>query len=151
MKMNNALLFTILALSAGMMIPFQSAMNAQLGKALLNPYYAALTVFLVAAAGISIYIAAAGYPLPSSTQFAKVPVWSYAGGILGGAYVLLVVICAPKLGIGNVTVLVLLGQVISAIVIDHFGLLQTPVHTINWQRIIGVLLIIGGVYLVKKY
>lgn len=151
MKMENSFLFIVLALAAGMMIPFQSAMNAQLGKALQSPYYAALTVFAVAAIGLLIYIAASRYAIPSAQQFSAAPKWSYLGGILGGAYILLIVICAPKLGIGNVTVLVLLGQILSAIVIDQFGLLNSVVHSLNWQRIVGVILMIAGVYLVKKF
>lgn len=151
MKMSNQISFLVLSLLAGMMIPFQSAMNAQLGKALQSPYYSALTVFLVAAIGLAVYIAIAHYSLPSSAQFSSAPKWSYLGGILGGTYILLIVICAPKLGIGNVTVLVLLGQIISALLIDQFGLLKFPVHALNWQRVIGVALLIAGVYLVKKY
>jgi transporter family-2 protein len=151
MKMDNAILFIVLALSAGIMIPFQSAMNAQLGKALQSPYYSALTVFLVAAAGLFVYITIMRYSIPSVQQINVAPKWSYLGGIFGGAYILLIVICAPKLGIGNVTVLVLLGQILSAIVIDQFGLLNAPIHSLNWQRVIGVILVIAGVYLVKKF
>ncbi|MEO8116740.1 MAG: DMT family transporter [Bacteroidota bacterium] len=149
--MSNQILFISLSLSAGMMIPFQSAMNAQLGKALQSPYYAALTVFIVAAIGLLIYIMLMRYNIPASIQFSAAPKWSYLGGLLGGAYILLIVICAPKLGIGNVTVLVLLGQILSAIVIDQFGLLNSPLHPVNWQRILGVILVIAGVYLVKKF
>lgn len=149
--MSDQLSFILLALCAGMMIPFQSAMNAQLGKALQSPHYAALSVFVIAAIGLSLYILFNRYAVPSAQQFAGAPTWSYLGGILGGAYILLIVVCAPKLGIGNVTVLVLLGQVLSAVVIDQFGLLRSPVHIINIQRIIGVILVIAGVYLVKKF
>ncbi|HNP23938.1 MAG TPA: DMT family transporter [Panacibacter sp.] len=151
MKMSDQLSFILLALCAGMMIPFQSAMNAQLGKALQSPYYAALSVFVIAAIGLSLYILANRYVVPSTQQFSGAPTWSYLGGILGGAYILLIVLCAPRLGIGNVTVLVLLGQILSALLIDQFGLLRSPVHVLNIQRIIGVILVIAGVYLVKKF
>lgn len=149
--MNNPLLFLLLSLLAGMMIPFQSAMNARLGKALQSPYYSALIVFLVAFTGLAIYILLARLPLPSVMQIRSAPATSYLGGVLGGAYILLIVICAPRLGIGNVTVLVLLGQILSAMIIDQWGWLNTQVHPINWQRLLGVLLVIGGVWLVKKY
>lgn len=151
MKMSNQILFVILALGAGIMIPFQSAMNAQLGKALQSPYYSALTVFVIAVVGLLIYIAVSRYSIPSTQQFGAAPVWSYLGGILGGAYVLLIVICAPNLGIGNVTVMILLGQILAATVIDQFGLLNAAAHSISWQRAIGLLLMIAGVYLVKKF
>ncbi len=64
---------------------------------------------------------------------------------------MLIVICAPKLGIGNVTVMVLLGQILSSVVIDQFGFFNAAVHTINWQRMVGVVLMVAGVYLVKKF
>lgn len=151
MKMSNQLLFILLSLLAGAMIPFQSAMNAQLGKSLQSPYYSALTVFVVAFIGLAIYILAARYSTPSGSQFAAAPKWSYLGGIFGGTYILLIVICAPKLGIGNVTVVVLLGQIIAAVFIDQFGLLNAMVHRITWQRLLGVALMIAGVYLVRKF
>lgn len=151
MKMNHQILFLILALLAGIMIPFQSAINAQLGKALQSPYYSALTVFVVAAIGIFIYIVLSRFATPSAEQFSSAPVWSYLGGVLGGAYILLIVICAPKLGIGNVTVLVLLGQIPSAVLIDHFGLLGFLVHTLNWKRLEGVVFMAAGVYLFRKF
>jgi transporter family-2 protein len=151
MKMHVSIFVMLLSLLAGMMIPFQSAMNAQLGKALQSPYYAALSVFIIAAAGLMMYLLLTRQPLPDIQQWRTAPKWSYLGGFLGGCYILLIVICAPKLGIGNVTILVLLGQVLSAVIIDHFGFLQSPLHHINWQRLVGVILVLCGVYLVKKY
>lgn len=151
MKMSNQILFILLALSAGTMIPFQSAMNAQLGKSLQSPYYSTLTVFLVAALSIIAYVLISRFTLPTIAQFNAAPKWSYLGGILGAAYILLIVICAPKLGIGNVTVMVLLGQIFAAIIIDQFGLLGAPLHLINWQRFIGLLFLIAGVFMVKKF
>jgi bacterial/archaeal transporter family-2 protein len=151
MKMNTSILFIVLAIMAGAMIPFQSAMNTQLGKTLQSPYYAALCVFIISAMGISLYILASRFALPTTTQFTSAPKWSYLGGVLGGTYILLIVILAPKLGIANVTVMVLLGQVLAAMVIDHFGLLGATIHLLNWKRLIGVTLLIIGVYLIKKF
>lgn len=151
MKMSSQLTFIVLAVFAGAMIPFQSAMNAQLSKTLQSPYYSAFSVFIVAALAILFYILISQFAIPSTAQFAAAPKWSYLGGILGGSYILLIVICAPKLGIGNVTIMVLLGQIIAATFIDHFGLLNASIHSINWQRVVGLGLIITGVYLVKKF
>lgn len=145
------LLFLGLALLAGGMIPFQSAMNSQLGRSLQSPYYSALTVFVVAAIGLTVYNLATQQATPALSQFTSAPAWSYLGGLLGGTYILLIVICAPKLGIGNVTIMVLLGQILAAMLIDQFGLLKAPLHPINWQRLVGVGLLIAGVYIVRKY
>ena len=149
--MNLNLIYILLALLAGCMIPFQSAMNAGLGKSLQSPYYSALTVFITAFIGIGIYILATRQLIPELAQFTNAPKWSYLGGILGGIYILMIVLLAPKLGMGNVTVMVLLGQVVAAIIIDHFGLLGATVHLINWKRLVGVCLMIAGIFMVKKF
>ncbi len=149
--MNQSILYLLLSLMAGMMIPFQTAMNAQLGKSLHSPYYSAVTVFVVAFIGLVLYILSARYSFPGIQAYQSAPWWSYLGGILGGAYILLIVICSPRLGIGTVTTLVLLGQVVSALLIDSTGLMKTVVHPLNWQRVAGVLLVAAGVYLVKKF
>ena len=149
--MNNAILFIILAISAGAMIPFQSAMNTALGKNLQSPYFSALSVFLIAFLGLVMYIIITKQPIPTYIQFTTAPKWSYLGGILGGIYILLIVLLAPKLGIGNVTVLVLLGQILAAMIIDQFGLFGAQIHTINYQRFVGVIFLCAGVYLIKKF
>lgn len=151
MKMNNAIFLVILAISAGAMIPFQSAMNTALGKQLQSPYFSALSVFIIAAVGLAIYILLTKQTVPVMEQFINTPKWTYLGGILGGTYILLIVLLAPKLGIGNVTVLVLTGQILAAMIIDQFGLLGAQVHPINWQRFAGVILLCAGVFLIKKY
>ena len=133
------------------MIPFQSAMNTQLSKSLQSPYFSALTVFAVAFTGLMLYVLISGFAVPAVSQFAGAPKWSYLGGILGGTYILLIVLLAPKLGIGNVTVMVLMGQVVAAIIIDQFGLLGATVHQITWQRATGIVLLCTGVFLIKKY
>lgn len=69
MRMNNSILFIILAVSAGAMIPFQSAMNTTLGKNLQSPYFSALSVFIIAAIGLSIYILVTKQTVPSPQQF----------------------------------------------------------------------------------
>ena len=149
--MNTSILYIILAIAAGAMIPFQSAMNTQLGKSLQSPYFSALTIFAVAFIGLAVYILISRFSVPSATQFAVAPKWSYLGGILGGTYILLVVLLAPKLGIGNVTVMVLMGQILAAVIIDQFGLLGAALHTITWQRAVGVTLLCAGVFLIKKF
>lgn len=149
--MNSNSIYIFLALIAGCMIPFQSAINAGLGKSLQSPYFSALAVFIIAFLGISIYILASKQHVPQLSQFTNAPKWSYLGGVLGGIYILMIVLLAPKLGIGNVTVMVLLGQVMAAMLIDHFGLLGTTVHLISWKRLAGVFLMIAGIFLVKKF
>ena len=149
--MDTSILFLALSLLAGALIPFQNAMNSALGKQLQSPYFSTLIVFAVGLLGMITYIVFTRSPIPVMTQLVAAPKWAYLGGILAGIYILLIVICAPKIGIGNLTVMVLLGQILAAMVIDQWGLFGSLVHKINWQRFAGILLKISGVYLVKKF
>ncbi|MBI3396115.1 MAG: DMT family transporter [Spirochaetia bacterium] len=145
------MLYIFLAALAGAIIPFQSGVNAQLGKSLDSPIYATLMVFVTGTVGIAVYIVAGMQSLPSVSQFSEAPKWTYLGGILGAVYIMLVVVCAPRIGIGSVTIAILLGQVVAALVIDQFGLLGTPVHPISAVRFLGVCLTAAGVILVQMY
>jgi transporter family-2 protein len=61
------------------------------------------------------------------------------------------VLLAPALGIGIVTVMLLMGQIMAARIIDQFGFLRAKDHPINLQRLIGVLLLGKGVFLINKF
>ena len=149
--MNSQLMLIALALAAGIMIPFQSAVNAQLTKNLASPYYSTLIVFIVASLSIATYILVTRQSVPSTSTFAHIPIHYFLGGVLGAFYILAIVSVAPKIGIGMVTMMVLLGQIIAAMVIDHFGLLHAQVHKMSILRLVGLLLMVGGIYLIKKF
>jgi transporter family-2 protein len=150
-KMNALWVFMCMALVAGLLIPFQAAMNAGLGKNLGSPYWASLVVFVVAFVAMLLYAMIIRNPAPTASLYAQPSWWMYLGGLLGAGYILMSMIAAGKLGIGNVTVLILTGQMLAALFIDHFGWLNTPVHAMNLARLAGTALVLGGAYLVNKY
>jgi len=78
-----------------------------------------------------------------------VPVWLY-GGLLVALYVTTITAIAPRFGVGNAVFFVLLGQLISAAVIDHFGLLGVTRSEIDVARCAGLLLMVAGVFLSRK-
>ena len=71
--------------------------------------------------------------------------------MLGAFYVTSVIILVPKIGVALTFGLVVAGQLGLSLMLDHYGLLGLPVHAINWQRLVGVLLIIVGVVLIRKF
>lgn len=145
------ILWILLAIFAGVMIPVQTSFNTALGKSLGSPFLSSLAVFVVAAIAVIITIAATKTGLPSLAAIQSAPWWAWLGGLLGGAYIVILIFLTPKLGVGTVTGLVVAGQIIAAVVIDHFGLLNFPVHELSIYRIVGVLMMIGGVILVRQF
>ena len=89
-------------------------------------------------------------PLPSKTEIAAIPAHYYLGGVFVAFYVLSITWIAPKIGLGNAIFVVLFGQLVAAAVIDNFGLLNVPKAPITTARIVGIGLMLIGIYLAKK-
>lgn len=122
-----------------------------MGKVVGDPVYAALISFVVGSFGLLIYVLAMKTDLSTIAHAGNVH-WSvWMAGILGAFYVTCVIILAPKLGVALTFGLVVAGQLSISIIIDHYGLLNIPVHAMNWQRIAGISLIIAGVMLIRKF
>jgi transporter family-2 protein len=65
-------------------------------------------------------------------------------------YVTTVIISVPKIGTANLVSLSVAGQLLAAVVLDHYGLLGFAHHAANGWRLIGLALIMGGVLLVVR-
>ncbi|MDB5229511.1 MAG: family transporter [Chitinophagaceae bacterium] len=144
--------FIALAFLAGVAITFQSGINAELNTLTKNPIVATLISFL---AGMLILILIIGVTNPAGFKQIPVPTgtnwWKFIGGFLGALYVCTVIVTFPKLGAATTLSLIIAGQLISAVIFDHYGFLGFAVKTINIYRIIGIAMIIGGVLLVRKF
>lgn len=149
--MTNQLLWIALAILAGAMIPVQTASNTALGKSLGHPFWSSFAVFIVAMLAIAATILVTRIDLPTGAAIWSAPWWAWLGGLLGAVYIFLLIYLAPKLGIGTVTALVVAGQILAAVVIDHFGLLNFPVHGLSIYRVAGVALMIAGVTLIRLF
>ena len=74
----------------------------------------------------------------------------YLGGLLGAVYVLGATVLAPRLGAATLMALIVTGQLITATIIDHNGWLGFAGHPITPTRVIGAVLLVGGVILVRR-
>jgi transporter family-2 protein len=148
--MNNNFIFIALALITGALIPVQASTNAAFSKSTGSPYITGAVVLFIGLVAALIFIAVSRTPVPGLATFRKAPLFSYAGGLIVATYVIMITVITPKLGVANAIGLIVTGQIICAIIIDHFGLLGARVRTIDAQRLIGALMMIGGIYLVMK-
>ena len=143
--------FTAIALMmmvVGMGIPVTAALNATLGTHIQSPVAASTVLFavgLVLTAAVLLFVG-----LPPAQAFSAAHWWSYAAALGVVFYVLSVTWSAPRIGVGNAIFFVLLGQLIAAAAIDHFGLFGALKTTLTAKRVIGLLVMALGVYLAKK-
>lgn len=147
----NSYFFVILAILAGMMMPTQAAINNKLALTVNSPILAAFVSFLVGTIGLFIYIVATGIPLGNLADAKNAPPIAWIGGLLGAFFVAATVALVPRLGVALMFSLVIAGQMVVTLVIDHFGVLDVPVKQISLMRVVGVTLITVGVILIRKF
>jgi transporter family-2 protein len=139
------------ALLAGAGLSVQAVINAALAREIGHPLTVALISFAV---GILVLIVAAGLsraPWPDPTAVRDMPWWLWIGGCFGAYYITLSILAAPKLGAATLIAMVIAGQMVAALVIDHFGAAGVPEHGITPWRAVGAALITVGVVLVRIY
>jgi len=145
------LLLALLALASGALIPVQAASNAALARTVHdNVPFAAMTLFFVAFVVAAVVLLLSHKGVPAMAELQQAPWWSYSGGPIVAFYVLTITFLAPRLGVGNAIALIVAGQVLAALAIDHFGLLRSIVFPLTPTRLLGGALMIVGVFLALR-
>jgi transporter family-2 protein len=149
--MSNAYLYILLALAAGAMMPTQAATNNRMAVVVDSPILAAFLSFVVGTAALLVYMLVSGVPLGSIVSAKDAPAVAWIGGLLGAFYVTAGVMLVPRLGVAMTFTLIIAGQMLFTVIIDHFGLLGVPVKEVSLARVGGVALITAGVVLIRRF
>ncbi|MBI6605391.1 MULTISPECIES: DMT family transporter [Pseudomonas] len=139
----------VLAVIAGAVVPFQSAINANLGRGLGHPLWATLASLLVSIVVLLPVMLALRLPLPSLAFITQAPLWMWAGGAFGVCFISLALMLLPKLGASGFVALALAGQMLASLMLDHFGLFGLAERQLTTPRVVGALLLMGGVALIQ--
>ena len=92
-----------------------------------------------------------GVPLGNIVSAKNAPAVAWIGGLLGAFYVTANVLLVPRLGVAMTFSLIIAGQMLVTVIIDHFGLLGVPVKEVSLPRAAGILLITAGVVLIRRF
>ena len=137
--------YLIIALAAGIALATQSAINTQLAKAMSGE--AVIATFISFAVGTIVLFFIAWVKTDLWGNLSTVPSqpwWKLIGGILGAVVVFTTVLLAPKLGITAMLFFIIVGQLITAATIDHFGLIGMPIREVNITKFIGLIIVAFG-------
>ena len=143
-------LYTFLALFVGFLLPVQVGINAELARFVNSPLLAALVTFVVGALCLLASVVLLKVPLPAIGKFVAMPVWVWGGGLIGAAVVLGSILAGPKIGMLALVGLLLAGQLIASVLMDHFGWFGFPIQKMSEARWLGILLLMGGFFLIRK-
>ena len=140
----------IIALVSGAFLPIQAGLNSRLGKTLESPVHASMLSFVTGAAVLILYTLLTKQHV-SWAGLKTAPAYVWFGGILGAFYVTAIILAFPRIGPALTFGLVVAGQMVIAILLDHFNILVAQQHSINAWRVVGIILIISGVIIVRKF
>jgi transporter family-2 protein len=143
-------LYYLLAFGAGLLLVLQVGMNTTLRGVLDSPLAAALISFLVGTLALALYMLVTRTSLPARAQLAAVPGWAWYGGVFGAFYVATSVIVGPRLGAATLLALIVLGQLLTSLLVDHFGWVGFPQHPVSFLRLTGAVLLFAGVLLITR-
>jgi transporter family-2 protein len=138
-----------LAALGGVALSVQIALNVHLRQGLGHALLAGCVSFIVGALTLGVAAGVLRVPLPAPAAVAQIPWWAWLGGILGAYYVSTTIVLGPRLGAGLFVVLVVAGQLVSALVIDQLGLLGPAVPPAP-GRLAGAALALAGVWLMQR-
>lgn len=147
--MRNLLL--LIPLLVGMGVVIQSGANTQLRSMLGSPFLAALISFSTGALSLLILNIFMGTELSllSQDNLLRTRWWMWLGGILGAFFITSVIFIAPIIGPSKLFGLIIASQLIFSVIVDHYGWMGFEVQPINLRKLIGVLLLIAGAFLVQ--
>ena len=140
-----------LALTAvtGGMIALQAPINSQLGKQ-IGTFQAAFTSFAIGTVVLCVIASLSKGGIGNVAEARHVSWYYLLGGVLGACYVTCVLVSVRTLGAGGVTAATIAGQLSMAVVVDQFGWLGVERNPITLARVVGVLLLAAGTYLVVR-
>lgn len=141
--------FMLVALFAGSSFVVQQAVNSNLRFEIGSPWWAGFFSYLGGTVVMFIMIILMREPFVPADLTLKGSLWSWTGGLFGAVYIAISILLLPRLGIFTVVTLIVVGQLLTSVVFDHFGIMNVPIHPISFIRCIGAVFLIAGAVLVR--
>src|SRR3954451_3673644 len=143
------LLACFAVLSAGLSLAFQQVLNASLGSAMQSAKWAALVSYFGGTIALLLVLLAMREPIPAAGLAGRAPWIAWTGGIFGAIFIATSIYMVPRLGVTTVATMIIVGQLLSSLAFDQFGLFGLPQQPITLVRAVGVVCLILGVALVR--
>ena len=139
--------FFALTLGLGIVLAVHLAMNGRVGEIIGNPRVAN-AVFWCIGALTAIVVGLTGWQSEAFSQITQINPLMLTAGVMGALLVFAIAALIPQVGAAGLFISLLTGQVITAMVLSHYGWLGSPVEPINIYKIVGVVLMIAGAIIV---
>ena len=108
---------------------------------------AAVIIFFVMALITTVFIFVLTGEYDSIARIANVPIYLYLAGIISAFVIVATTLIIPQTGARKFFILLVSGQIVMAIVVSHFGILESPQDPVSLKKILGAALVIAGALL----
>jgi transporter family-2 protein len=148
--MLSAAISILFALAAGISIVVQQALNAHLRGELGSAAGSGFVSYFVGLVCMAIVVMVWRDPLPPAVTIGRIPWWAWSGGLFGAIFIMLAIFLVPKLGAATFIALLVAGQMLASVALDHFGWLGLAQRPVDLPRVFGVVILVGGVVLIRR-
>ena len=128
----------------------QAPTNAKMMGAVGSPVNAAFVSFAVGTAALGV-LALLLQARPDMAASRALPWYAWVGGLYGAIFVVAAAWGVPRLGVATTIILMVAGQLLLSVVLDHFGAMGMPKQPISWGRVAGVAMVVAGVLMVRRF
>src|ERR1700760_5003534 len=141
--MLNTVFSILLPLVAGISVVVQQALNANLRTALGSAAWSGLISYAVGLISMVLLTLALRDPVPSAAVAVRIPWWAWSGGLFGAIFIALAILLIRQLGAATFIALLVAGQMLVSITLDHYGWLGLEQRSVDLPRLIGAALLVA--------
>ena len=144
--MSNPILI-ILMVIGGVAVALQPSINARLAEK--TGFLQAATVSFAVGTLILVVISLVSGQ-GSFRRISEADWWQLTGGLFGAFFVTMTILGVPRIGTTAVLALTIVSQLIAGLAMDHYGLFGMRGIPIDYKRMLGVTLLLAGVFLICR-
>jgi transporter family-2 protein len=139
----------VATVGAGALVALQAPINSTLGKA-VGTFAAASVSFAIGLVVLVAITVTFGGGFGDLGEIRGLAPEYLLGGVLGAAYVTTVLVSVRTLGAGGVTAATIAGQLTMSVIIDRAGVLGLEERALSPGRVVGILLLAAGTFLIVR-
>jgi transporter family-2 protein len=139
----------LLSMFLGVVLTVHLAMNGVVGAALNNARVGNALFWCIGAVG-ALLIGLSGWQAGALSGLRSVHPVMLVAGLMGASLVFGIAWLIPRVGAGPFTLALLGGQILSAMLLSHYGWLGSPVQPVTTRNLLGAVVLIVGIVLATR-
>jgi transporter family-2 protein len=139
----------VLTIFLGVVLTVHLAMNGKVGAVIGNPRVGNMLFWCIGAVG-AIIIGLTGWQAGALSGVRQVNPLLLTAGLMGASLVFGIAWLFPQVGAANATIALLGGQIISSMVLSHYGWLGSPVQPITLRAVVGAAMLLAGTIIATR-